>query len=258
MSLFYDHAGVQIFHGDNRDVLRTLEPGSIDLILADPNYGETSLPWDVRDLTWLRLAAPLLKPTGSAWIFGTLRSFMEQAEEIFSLGWRLAQDVIWEKHNGSGFAADRFKRVHEQAAHFYRRDTPWEQVYKNPVTTPDATARKVRRSGRPPHLGNIASGFYESEDGGPRLMRSVIYVRSCHGEAEHPTQKPIGIIDPLIQYSTPPHGLVLDPTMGSGSTLLAAKQLGRRAIGIEMDANHCATAARRCSQEMLFPTTGAA
>jgi site-specific DNA-methyltransferase (adenine-specific) len=91
---------------------------------------------------------------------------------------------------------------------------------------------------------------YTSIDGGPRFELSVLEVRSCHGYAEHPTQKPIGILTPLISYSCPPGGLVLDPTAGAGSTLVAAKRSGRRSIGIELDEKFCEVAARRVSQEM--------
>jgi site-specific DNA-methyltransferase (adenine-specific) len=83
-------------------------------------------------------------------------------------------------------------------------------------------------------------------------MRSVLQVRSEHGRAVHPTQKPLGILSPLISYSVPPGGLVLDPFMGSGSTLLAARQLGRRAIGIEADEAYCKAAVQRLGQGELL------
>lgn len=249
MKPYFEQGGITIYHGDCREVLSRLDV-AVDLILADPPYGDTSLDWDVRDLAWLTASAPLLKPTGSSWCFGSMRMFMAQATDIAAVGFRLAQDIVWEKHNGSGFHADRFKRVHEHAVQFYRAATPWADIYKSPVTTPDATARTVRRKRRPPHMGHIEAASYTSEDGGPRLMTSVIPVRSCHGSAVHPTQKPTGILTPLIEYSCPPGGLVLDPTMGSGSTLVAAKQLGRRAIGIDVDEKWCEAAANRLIQEL--------
>ena len=94
-------------------------------------------------------------------------------------------------------------------------------------------------------MGEIDEGVYTSEDGGPRLMRSVQYVRSTHGYAVHPTQKPIGIITPLLRYSCPSDGIVLDPFAGSCSTLLAAKELGLRAIGIEIDKKYIDEGIRR-------------
>jgi len=87
-------------------------------------------------------------------------------------------------------------------------------------------------------------------------MRSVIAVRSCHGYAVHPTQKPVGIVDPLIRFSCPPGGLVVDPFMGSGTTMRAAKDAGRPGIGIEIEERYCEIAARRMEQEVL-PLAGA-
>jgi adenine-specific DNA-methyltransferase len=65
------------------------------------------------------------------------------------------------------------------------------------------------------------------------------------GNKLHPTQKPVLPLKQLIDAFCPPAGLVLDPFCGSGSTLVAAKLLGRRYLGIEMDAGHCVTAAKR-------------
>ena len=244
MKPYYDQDGITIFHGDCRDVLPSIEP--CDVVIADPPYGDTSLSWDVPVSGWLPQVR--LKESGSVWCFGSLKMFMSSGSEWSD--WTLAQDVIWEKHNGSGFHADRFKRVHEHAVQFYRCE--WRRIYKNVVTTPDAVKKTARRKHKPTHMGQIERGAYLSFEGGPRLMRSVIRVRSCHGYAEHPTQKPVGILGPLIEYSCPPGGLVLDPFMGSGSTLRAAKDLGRRAIGIEKDEKFCEVAVRRLAQRVLL------
>ena len=101
-------------------------------------------------------------------------------------------------------------------------------------------------------MGDVGASSYASEDGGPRLMRSVQFVRSMHGSAIHPTEKPIGILDPLIRYSCPPGGLVLDPFAGSGSTLDAARRSGRRAIGIEAREDYCEAIANRLAQGVLL------
>lgn len=241
MKPYYDEGGITIYHGDARNIASAI---SADIALVDPPYGETSLRWDRWQVGWPHWFSPRLR---SMWCFGSLRMFYQHAQEFSP--WQLAQDIVWEKHNGSNFHADRFRRVHEQVVQFYRGN--WIDVYKSPQFTADATRRTVRRKERPPHTGEIADSTYMSVDGGPRLQRSVIQVRSTHGSAVHPTQKPIGILLPLIEYSCPPHGTVLDPFMGSGSTLIAARQTGRKAIGIEVAEEYCELAVQRLAQMTL-------
>jgi site-specific DNA-methyltransferase (adenine-specific) len=240
---------VTLYCGDCRDLLPLL--GAVDAVVADPPYGDTSLEWDRIVDGWLQLVeAPQL------WCFGSLRHHLAVHGLLEADGWKYGQEIVWEKHNGSGFAADRFKRVHEIAAHWYRG--PWGALHLDPPVTLDATARQVRRKQRPTHMGDIGTGSYVSEDGGPRLMRSVIYARSEHGRAVHPMQKPLGVMRPLVTYSVPVGGLVLDPFAGSGSTLLVARETGRRAIGIEIDPDYCARAVERLAVQDLFSASGAA
>lgn len=241
---YYDQDGITIMHGDCRTVLPDLY--GYDLVVTDPPYGQTSLDWDRWLDDW-----PALLYCRSLWCFGTLRMFVDHSDDFAAAGWRMSQDIVWEKHNGSGLHNDRFRRVHEQAAHFYRGD--WATIRHTPPTTPDAARRTIRHKQRPDHWGAIEGArAFASEDGGPRLMRSVLYCRSDHGRADHPTQKPVAIVEPLISYASYPGGTVLDPFAGSGSTLIAARNLGRRAIGVEIDERFCEAAARRLSQPRLF------
>ena len=225
-----------------------------DFLIADPPYESTSLAWDRWPDGWLETAATVSR---SMWCFLPLRQFAEppfRGIEFRAAGWRLSQDIeaehlVWEKHNGSGFQNDRFKRVHEIAAHWYRGD--WASIYHEVPTTPDAVARARRSKARPPHMGHIEATPYISEDGGPRLMRSVIRVRSMHGRALNESEKPVGLLDPMITYGCPPGGLVVDLFTGSGSALDAARCTGRPAIGIEKRENQCEQAALRLSQMTL-------
>jgi len=245
---------VRILTGDCRDVLKTLPDASFDCLIVDPPYGETSLVWDERVKAWPHLVRRLLKPTGSMWVFGSLRYFMETAAE-FDAGWRMSHEVVWEKHNGSGLRNDRFRRVHELSVHFYLSTTNWIDVYKEPQFTNDARARVVRKKARPAHwIGATGETIYRSEDGGPRLMRSVLQVRSCHGHAEHPTQKPEGIVEPLLLYSCPEGGSVLDPFAGSGTVGLVAKRTGRDATLIEISPAYAALAQRRLDGDVPLLT----
>jgi site-specific DNA-methyltransferase (adenine-specific) len=239
---YYVDDDVALAHGDCRNILPELGP--VDVVVTDPPYGDTSLEWDVPVRDWLGLVdAP------QVWCFGSMRFWLEHGDEFAA--WTYGQEIIWEKHNGSGFHADRFRRVHELAVHWYRGE--WRSLHHEPPLIFAAVATVIkRRKQRPPHMGAIGDKGYESEDGGPKLMRSVQYVRSEHGHAVHRTQKPLGILRPLIEYSCPTAGLVLDPFAGSGSTLLAARELGRRAIGIESELAHCEAAVARLSQGVLL------
>jgi len=238
---------VEIITGDCREVLAGFPDEHFDCVLTDPPYGETSLTWDRWQAGWPSACRRVLKRTGSMWVFGSMRMFLDRISDFPS--WRMAQDVVWEKHNGSGFHADRFKRVHENAVQFYRDDATWDEVFKAPQFTNDATKRTTRRKKRPTHMGHIEAGHYTAEDGGPRLMRSVQFVRSEHGRAEHPTQKPIGIVEPLLLYSCPPGGHVLDAFAGSGTTGVVARRHGMSATLIEAQEEYVEVVRRRLADD---------
>lgn len=241
---YYSDDRVTLYHGRFEEVLPDLGV-TADLIVTDPPYGETSLDWDRWPKGWPSIAAEYAR---SMWCFGSMRMFLDQRHEFDR--WRLSQDLVWEKHNGSSLANDRFSRVHEFATHWYQG--PWAEIHHETPTTNDATPRAVRRKAKPAHhQGARGPSYYVSEDGGPRLMRSVIYCRSMHGRAINETEKPTGIIEPLIEYGCPPGGLVLDLFAGSSSTLFAARSIGRRAIGVEMREQQCERAALRLSQDTL-------
>lgn len=227
------------------------ERGPFNMILADPPYGDTSLVWDKRVKGWHKVAAQTLKPTGSLWVFGSLKYFLAEHHLFEAAGFRLAQEIIWEKHNGSSFHADRFKRVHEIAVQYYLAAAAWGDVYNQVQTTPDATARTVRRKARPAHTGDIGKAHYLSEDGGPRLMRSVIPMRSCHGHAIHPTEKPVELLAILLRTSCPEGGLVGDFFAGSGACGEAAAMVGRAYIGTEIDPEYHRKATERLNGSLF-------
>lgn len=230
--------------GDCRDLLKTMNDAVVDCAIVDPPYGQTSLLWDKPVRGWPAEVKRVLKPGGSMWVFGSLRHFMKYADDF--VGWKMSHDVVWEKHNGAGFFNDRFRTVHELAAHFYKADSKWGDVFKEPQFTNDATARTVRRKQTPAHwTGTRNPTHYVSEDGGPKLQRSVFFERSMHGYAEHPTQKPEAIIEPLLRYACPVGGVVLDPLMGSGSTGVVAAALGMQFVGMELNPEYVEIARRR-------------
>ncbi len=239
----YQDELVTLYHGDAMEIMAQLP--QVDAVVTDPPYGETSLDWDRWPDGWPAAAARLAP---QMWCFGSMRMFLDKITDLDD--WKLAQDVIWEKHNGSGSSVDRFRRVHELALHFYRGE--WKPLYKAPQFTHDATARTLRRNKRPTHWGEMGTSDYATEDGGPRQMGSVIYARSCHGYAVNETQKPEDIVAPLVQFSVPPGGIILDCFAGSGTTLAVARKTGRRAIGIEKRLEQCERIVERLGQRELF------
>jgi site-specific DNA-methyltransferase (adenine-specific) len=141
MSIYYSDATVTLHHGDMRDILPTLP--SVDAIITDPPFGETALPWDSWPHGWPALAA---RHTNCLWYFGSLRMFTTHWPEFTD--WRLAQDIIWEKPNGSGWTTDRFKRVHEQVVHLYRGN--WSELrHETPRLPRTGPPKAWRASGAP-------------------------------------------------------------------------------------------------------------
>jgi site-specific DNA-methyltransferase (adenine-specific) len=243
---YYEDEHVVLYCADFREILNEVveRHGTPDLALVDPPYGETSLAWDRWPDGW-----PALIPGRSMWCFGSMRMFLERRDEF--AGWKLSQDVVWEKQDGSGFATDRLRRVHEHALHYYRGR--WDDVHhETPRLGRQGRDKSVRRAAVPKGThGDRGVSVYV--DDGRRLLRSVIYSPNMHGKAINETEKPAGLVENLLTYGCPRPGLVLDVFAGSCSTLVAARNSGRRAVGIELREEQCArTVERRLSWPVLL------
>lgn len=247
MKIVYEDDLVTLYHGDYRFGMNMLADMHIDAIVTDPPYGgATKLKWDVWPEGWVADAADL---TNALWCFGSMRMFLDRRDDFAVF--KYSHEVVWEKHNGSSLRNDQFRRVHEFATLWYQGR--WDELRHETPTTPDAQKRTVRQKRKPAHHQDGAGPrTYTSEEGGNRLMRSVLQVRSEQGRAIHRTQKPEGIVAPLIEYSVPVGGLVVDLFGGSGTTAIAARHLGRRAIVFEQDEDMARKAAQRLSQQ-AFP-----
>lgn len=250
MKPYYEDENVTLYLGDCREIVPALGITG-DLVCTDPPYQCTSLEWDRWVDGWPSLAATV---ASSMWCFGSMRMFMDQRGQFAS--WQMSQDVVWAKTRGTSRTKDRFARSHEIAIHWYRG--PWARVHHDTPKVQRAGVDKgtIRASAKKAAWnGALGSGVWV--DDGTRLMLSVMSHPSLSQRSPlHPTEKPVGLLRPLIEYACPPGGTVVDLFAGSGSTLDAARQTGRKAIGIEASEVYLEKAAQRLSQQLLFTGEG--
>lgn len=249
MEPYYQDEQVTLYLGDCRAVIPALGLKA-DCIVADPPYGETSLTWDRWPDGWPTAAA---QASSSLWCFGSMRMFLERRDEFTA--WRLSQDVVWRKQCSTTFVRDRFARVHEHVLHWYRG--PWSGLHHESPREPHYGRRNTPRHGYSSSSKSVHGELGSRGpmvDDGTRAVPSVMQVNNLrHGNQPvlHPTEKPVGILDPLIRYACPPGGVVLDPFAGSGSTAVAARLSGRSAVLIEGHEPYCEAIVRRLQQDVL-------
>lgn len=216
MSPYYDHAGIQIFHGDCREILPML--GVADLVLTDPPYGIGA----DRNLRANKQHGKAVAPsrdygTGN-WDSSppdadTMRRVVAAGRNAIIWGGNYfalppsAAWLVWDKDNGSNGYADC--------------ELAWTNL--------DQAVRRLRFRWM---------GMLQEHSGADKETRW------------HPTQKPIDLMRWCIGYAEEAR-TILDPYMGSGTTLRAAKDMGRGAIGIEVNERYCELTAKRLSQEVL-------
>jgi DNA modification methylase len=218
MTPYYEHAGITIYHGNYKEVLPRLP--KVDLLLTDPPYG---IGADVRQ------SARANKQHGKAATVShgygvTDWDSAPPTEAEFGLLLTVAKwQIVW-GGNYFGLPASRCWLV-------------WDKDNgKNKYADCELAWTNLERA--------------------VRLFRfrwmGMLQEDMAHKEyRDHPTQKPVPIMRWAISLAPNDCAMVCDPFMGSGTTLVAAKQLGRRAIGIEIEERYCAMAAKRLSQEVF-------
>lgn len=243
----------QVFCEDALVGLQRIPDGSIDLILTDPpynlgkDYGNASDQQTVDDFLawteqWVDAALPKLKENGSLYVFTTWRS----APEIFVMLKRrmtMINEIIWDRRVPSmGGTVRSFTSVHDTIGFFVRRKDYYFDL--DAVRIPyDAETKKARSR-------SIFVGAKWLEQGyNPKDLWSVSRLHRLHAErVDHPTQKPLEIIERMVKASCPPGGVVLDLFMGSGTTAVAARNTGRHFTGFELNPDYCRILAERLAE----------
>ncbi|MDR3048467.1 MAG: site-specific DNA-methyltransferase [Elusimicrobiota bacterium] len=236
-----------INHIFNEDVLSGIDKisdNSLDLIIADPpyclgkDYGNDSdkmepnkyLKWSYQ---WIDSVLPKLKDTGSLYIFLTWR----YSPEIFShikTKMKMINEIIWDRRVPSmGGSTRSFSSVHDTIGFFVKSKNYYFDLDSIRIPYDEETKKARTRS--------IFVGKKWLEVGyNPKDLWSVSRLHKQDPERqEHPTQKPLEIIDRMILASSPKKGFVLDPFMGSGTTALSCIKNDRDYIGFELNIDYC-------------------
>jgi modification methylase len=248
----------RIIVGDCVEQLARLPEASIDLVFADPPYNlqlanELYRPdnsrvdavdddWDkfgsfaaydafTRD--WLSACRRVLKPAGSLWVIGSYHNIFRVGTILQDLGFWVLNDVIWRKSNPMpNFRGRRFTNAHETLI--------WASMGPKARYTFNYEAMKALNE----DLQMRSDWLFPICGGAERLKQDC-------GRKTHPTQKPEALLHRLILASSHQGDVVLDPFLGSGTTAVAAKRLGRHFIGIERDTDYAEAAKARL--ELLTP-----
>ena len=237
----------QLHHGDCLELLPSIEPASVDLILADLPYGTTNIVWDER-LPMYQLWAEykrVLKPEGSVVLFGS-QPFTSHL--ILSNPEWFKYELIWDKNKcGSpGLAKQRPMKTHENIVVF----APGKTTYNPQMEVGEPYSRKAPKKVRCNHHGYGFSNKDGVENTGTRYPKSVLNIsRDFSAQQQvHPTQKPVPLMAWLVATYSNPGDTVLDNVMGSGPTGVAAVTLGRKFIGMDTDANYVEIARQRIAE----------
>lgn len=233
---------IELLHGDCLEVMKDIPSGSVDMVLTDPPYGTTACKWDSiipLEPMWEQLKR-IIKQNGAIALMA--QTPFDKVLGVSNLK-MLRYEWLWVKEQGTGnLNANKMPlKKHENILVFYSKLPTY-----NPQFT-DGRAYQITRA----YNNNEIFGKTGTKDGyvtknsGRRYPTSLIECNRELRNREHPTQKPVALMEYLIKTYTHEGETVLDFTMGSGTTGVACKNLGRNFIGIELDETYYQIANKR-------------
>ena len=223
--------------GDCLEVMKTIEDNSIDAIITDPPYGTTICKWDSVidfELMWEQLNR-IIKPNGAIVLFGSEPfSSLLRCSNIKNFKY----DWIWQKQKPSNFmnANKQPMKYHEIISVFYKKQPTYnKQMIPRDEGGKSRIKYKQNRTNSA-HRKTLLEKKDVKYDSDLKNPSSVLKINTTYQNTiKHPTQKPLELMENLIKTYTNENETVLDFTMGSGTTLVACKNLNRKGIGIEQD-----------------------
>jgi site-specific DNA-methyltransferase (adenine-specific) len=218
---YYEQDGITIYHGDCRDVLPTMKA---DAVVTDPPFKLSEVYSGNPDADNLDAVA----------------SIQDVARLLLAASVPGATAAVFYDNRIMPFALDAFRRSGWQYLRFlsfYRR---WGNAHKMNgwMSTTDPVLIFAAPGAKPTFHGRWAHDTY-------------VRASPSAEDTGHPAQKATGFVAQIVEQLCPADGLVVDPYMGSGTTVVAAQMMGRRAIGIEIEERYCELAAKRLQQAVL-------
>ena len=238
MTPYYEADGITIYHGDAFAVLESLAADSVNAVVMDPPYAsgvraeahKTTSGAMVRGVKWRQkpIENDQMTTAGFIWM---MREVAFEAQRVLVDGGSVLSFIDWRNWpNLLGAIESTNLRVNQMVVWnkvMYAMGRGYRAQHELVLWASKGPATVVDHS-----VGNVLSHKRIPND-------------------DHPAAKPVGIMTDLLRVPTTIADLVLDPFMGSGTTLVAAKNLGRRAIGIEVEERYCEIAAKRLAQGVL-------
>jgi len=214
MKPYYEHAGITIYHGDCREVLPTIGDGAAVLLHTDPPFG--------------------------------VGNFVQTSGRIMGRGENRGRAVSW---NDSTPPPEVFAEMRRVSAH----RIIWGANFFNCFEDNGGAIVWIKEQSMPNFSKADIAACTHFKKTETVTFPWTNFTAARQAQTDHPCERPIALYHWALNYIPPARsGLVLDPFMGSGTTLVAAKNLGRKAIGIEIEERYCEIAAKRLAQEVLL------
>lgn len=248
MIYIFETNDYELWQGDCLELMCKIPDKSVDMVLADPPFGTTACKWDSVipfDIMWYEIER-VVKPQSAICLFGS---------EPFSSALRMSNlsrykyDWIWEKNKTSNFLNAKYQpmKIHETISVFGKSATTYTKTGNNMSYFPQGTVeleKPIIQKGNRGKNGMVTKEVFHSNANKDSIRhvgnypKSILKFPMINSNRLHPTQKPVELCEYLIKTYTKEGDIVLDFVMGSGSTGVAAKNVGRKFIGIELDENY--------------------
>ena len=225
-----------LLKGDCLKHMLSLPDKSIDCFICDLPYGQTACKWDSKielPKLWEQIKRLCRNDNTPILMFCNTKFGVDLINSNPS--W-FRYDLVWDKGRGVNFLSSNKMpmKSHEMIYIFSKKSS----YYKKITIKGDFPATKRGKGTKPNNVYGVESTYIAASSSTERCPLSILFAKGCSVKDQHPTEKPKELYEFLLSRYCPEGGTVLDPTAGSFNSILVAKSLGLKSIGIEKDENY--------------------